>query len=74
MNDTAKRIASEIAATLSKLDISVSNVLIGRFGITMDAASQKDAGRAADMLRAQGCTNIRTGVLDGEWTLVGDLS
>lgn len=72
MNDNAKRIASEIAATLKKLDITVSNVLIGRFGICMDAASEQDATRAVDLLRSQGAA-VHAAEIDGEWMVSGSL-
>lgn len=74
MSTNAARIASEIASTLSSLGINVSNVLIGRFGIAMDAASEQDAQRAADILTGQGATNVKTGESDGEWMVVGNLT
>jgi len=73
MSPNAKRLSTEIAATLKNLDITVSNVLIGRFGINLDAATEQDAKRAADMLNAQGA-RVHSAEIDGEWMVSGHLS
>jgi purine-cytosine permease-like protein len=74
MSPNAKRIASEITTCLAALGINVSNVLIGRFGIAMDAATEQDALRAADMLTGQGSKDVKVGESDGEWMVVGNLA
>jgi hypothetical protein len=73
MTPNAQRLCTAITATLKELDIQVSNVLIGRFGVALDAATEQDATRAADLLRANGAKDIKTEEVDGEWVLVAAL-
>jgi len=70
MTDTAKRLASEITKALASLGVTASNVMMGRFGLMMDLATEADTQRAVEYLKSSGATEIKTDCFEGEWLLV----